>query len=57
MAGKQLLLAIAGGVLGGLIGAIIAIASGYGLAEALGISSRETQACDLTGHRRARLDG
>jgi hypothetical protein len=44
LAGKQLLLAISGGVLGGLIGAIVAIASGYGVAEALGISSRETQA-------------
>jgi hypothetical protein len=44
LAGKQLVLAIAGGVLGGLIGAIVAIASGYGVAEALGISSRETQA-------------
>lgn len=44
MAGKQLLLAIVGGVIGGLVGAIVAIASGYGVAEALGISSRETQA-------------
>jgi hypothetical protein len=44
LAGKQLVLAIAGGVLGGLVGAIVAIASGYGVAEALGISSRETQA-------------
>lgn len=44
MAGKQLLFAISGGVVGGLIGAIVAIASGYGVAEALGISSRETQA-------------
>jgi hypothetical protein len=44
VAGKQLVLAISGGVLGGLLGAIIAIASGYGVAEALGIASRETQA-------------
>jgi hypothetical protein len=44
LAGKQLLLAISGGVLGAIVGAIVAIASGYGVAEALGISSRETQA-------------
>ncbi len=44
MVGKQLLLAIPGGILGALVGAGIAIASGYALAEALGISSRETQA-------------
>ncbi len=44
MAGKSLLLALPGGIVGGLVGAIIAIASGYAVAEALGISSRETQA-------------
>jgi hypothetical protein len=44
LAGKALLLAIPGGIVGGLVGAIIAIASGYAVAEALGISSRETQA-------------
>lgn len=44
MAGKPLLFAIPGGIVGGLVGAIIAIASGYAVAEALGITSRETQA-------------
>jgi hypothetical protein len=44
MAGKLLLFAIPGGIVGGLIGAGIAIASGYALAEAVGVQSRETQA-------------
>lgn len=41
---KQLLFAIPGGLVGALVGAGIAIASGYALAEAVGIQSRETQA-------------
>jgi hypothetical protein len=41
---SKLAFAIPGGVVGGLVGAGIAIASGYALAEAVGIQSRETQA-------------
>lgn len=44
MTGKQVLLTIAGAVIGGLVGAIVAIASGYAVAELLGIASREKQA-------------
>lgn len=44
MIGKQLLFAIPGGIGGMVVGAVIAVASGYAVAELLGISSRETQA-------------
>lgn len=42
--GKKILLAALGGLLGGLVGAIVFIGAGYALAELFGVQNRESQA-------------
>lgn len=42
--GKRVVLGVLGGALGGVMGAIVGLFAGYGLAELIGITSRETQA-------------